>query len=70
MHLTQKEYSLSLGEYKTLTPRYYGPYEIVKHIGTQAYKLSLLTHLKLHDVFHVSLLKPSILSHEHVLDDD
>ena len=65
-----KRSTLSLGKYKKLSPRYCGPYEIVKCIGTQAYKLDLPAHLKVHNVFHVSLLKPYIPSPDHVLNDD
>ena len=39
-------------------------------MGTQAYKLSFPEHLKVHDVFHVSLLKKYIPSLDHVLNDD
>ena len=65
-----KRSSLSFGKYKKLSPRYCGPYEVVKCIGSQAYKLKLPIHLKVHDVFHVSLLKPYIPKQDHVLDDE
>src|SRR5271169_3060821 len=35
-----------------------GPYSIVERIGTQAYRLQLPQSLKVHPVFHVSLLEP------------
>ncbi|MCO5552666.1 hypothetical protein L7F22_006182 [Adiantum nelumboides] len=70
LRIHSKRSNLSLGKYKKLSPRYCGPYEIIKCIGTQAYKLKLPTHLKIHDVFHVSLLKPYILSEGHLLDDE
>ncbi|MCO5602337.1 hypothetical protein L7F22_056467 [Adiantum nelumboides] len=69
LRIHTKRSNLSLGKYKKLSPRYCGPYEIIKCIGTQAYKLKLPTHLKIHDVFHVSLLKPYILREGHLLDD-
>lgn len=70
LRVRPKRSNLSLGKYKKLSPRYCGPYEIVKRIGTHAYKLNLPTHLKVHDVFHISLLKPYIPSPDHVLNDD
>ncbi|PRQ22490.1 putative nucleotidyltransferase, Ribonuclease H [Rosa chinensis] len=43
-----------------LAPRYYGPFQVVKKIGTVAYHLKLPPSSRLHPVFHVSLLKRRI----------
>ena len=40
-----------------LQKRFVGPFEVMERIGTQAYKLKLPDHFKVHNVFHVSLLK-------------
>ena len=70
LRVKPKRSSLKLGKYKKLAYRYCGPYEIIKRIGEQSYKLALPPHLHIHDVFHVSLLKQYVANPEHVLDVD
>ena len=43
---------------KKLTPRFVGPYIIIKVISETTYKLDLSAIMKIHPVFHVLLLKP------------
>nr|GEV50805.1 transposon Ty3-G Gag-Pol polyprotein [Tanacetum cinerariifolium] len=40
-----------------LSPRYYGPYEVLAQVGTVAYKIKLPPSSLVHDVFHVSFLR-------------
>ncbi|XP_020426542.1 uncharacterized protein LOC109950819 [Prunus persica] len=53
-----------------LSPRYIGPYENVECVGPVAYRLALPPDLsRLHDVFHVSMLRKYIPDPSHVLEE-
>lgn len=39
---------------------FYGPFRIIERMGPVAYKLELAEHLRIHPVFHCSLLKPFV----------
>ena len=65
-----KKSSLRLGKHKKLAYRYCGPFKVTKRIGEQAYELELPSHLHVHNIFHVSLLKQYIADPSHVLNHD
>ena len=57
------------GKWGKLVPRYIGPFEILKRVGTVVYRLELPPSLSgVHDVFHVSILRKYTLDPAHVMD--
>ena len=53
---------------RELSPRFIGPYEILERVGLVAYRLALPLELaKLHDVFHVSMLRRYRSDPSHIL---
>ena len=60
--------TLILGKYKKLAPMYCGPFEILSKVGPVAYQLALPTNIKVHNVFHISILKIYIHDVSHVID--
>ena len=59
---------LRFGKRGNLSPRYIRPYKIVERIGEVAYRLELPSYLdRIHDVFHVSMLRKYIPNPSHVL---
>ena len=56
------------GKRGKLSPHYNGPYRIVERIGEVAYRLELPSYLnRIHDVFHVYMLRKYIPDPSHVL---
>jgi len=44
--------------YKKLSPKLYGPFNVLKKKGSRAYKLEISPRWKIHPAFHVSLVEP------------
>ena len=52
-----------------LSPKFIGPFEILERVCPVAYKLALpIAHLRVHDAFHVSILRKYITNPIHVID--
>ena len=59
---------LRFGKKWKLNPRFIGPYEILKRIGPMSNRLALPLELaKLHNVFHVSMLRRYLSNESHIL---
>ena len=44
-----------------LSPQYIGPFEITQRVGRLAYRIALPSYMvKMHDIFHVSMLRKYI----------
>ncbi|KAD4180155.1 hypothetical protein E3N88_28746 [Mikania micrantha] len=54
-----RQRSLAKKRFEKLSPRFYGPYFIIKKVGPVAYELALPDDARIHPVFHVSMLKPA-----------
>ncbi|XP_024030289.1 uncharacterized protein LOC112094196 [Morus notabilis] len=59
---------MRFGQKGKLSPRYIGPFEILKRVGKLAYELALPPSLSgIHGTFHVSMLRKYIAYPSHVL---
>jgi hypothetical protein len=55
-----KNTSLKSQHCQKIEHKFYGPYTVLKHVGSVAYQLALPSQSKLHLAFHVSCLKKVI----------
>ena len=68
MKVKAKRSSLSLGRCGKLAPRFFGPFEILAMKGPVTYELVLHVHVRVHNVFHGSLLNKYVYVTKHVVD--
>eukprot|EP00253_Pinus_taeda_P017239 PITA_17239 len=50
-----------------LAPRFCGPFQILARVGPVAYQLALPSHIRVHNVFHVSVLKKYVYDPRHII---
>jgi hypothetical protein len=60
--------SLRLGGCPKLAARYCGPFEILEKIASFAYMLAFPSSMRVHNAFHVSLLKKYVPDPNHIID--
>ncbi|XP_073017808.1 uncharacterized protein [Primulina eburnea] len=59
---------MRFGKKGKISPRYIRPFEILERVGKLAYRVSLPLNLaRIHNVFHVSMLRKYMPIHSHVL---
>ena len=60
---------IRFGKKRKLSPRFIGPFEILRRVGEVAYAVALPPELEhIHNVFHVSVLHPYKEGYKHVID--
>lgn len=45
---------------RKLAPKYVGPFQVVAAVGSVSFRVALPSEYRIHDVFHVSVLKKHI----------
>jgi hypothetical protein len=63
-----KRSSLRIGSFSKSTTRYCGPFEILEKIWPVAYMLAFPASMRVHNVFHLSLLNKYVPDPNHIVD--
>jgi hypothetical protein len=69
LKVTPKKSQLRLGKCYKFSPRYCGPFQILRKVGIVAYELKLPNDWRIHNVFHVSLLRKFVSDLNKLLQD-
>lgn len=67
VRIKPKKSTLRWAYFAKLAPRFCGPFQILERVGPVAYHLALLSHIWVHNVFHVSLLKRYVHDPRHII---
>ena len=68
LEVKPKESTLRLGSCAKMEPKFCGPFQVLARVGIVAYALAFPPSTKIHNVFHVSLLKKYIHGPTHVIE--
>ena len=63
-----RKISFKLGSCDKLSPKYHVPFEILAREGLVAYQLLFPPNLRIHNVFHISILNKYVHDGTHVID--
>ena len=70
LKVPEKSETMKTGPCPKLSPRYCGPFTILKRVGDMAYKLQLPRTSGIHPVFHVSRLKRKLGQSDNLIQED
>lgn len=60
--------AMRFGKKRKLSPRFVGPFEVLKRIGEVAYSIAILPqYANVHNVFHVSMLRKYVPDPKHII---
>lgn len=68
VRIIPKKRPLRWTTYAKLAPLFCGPFQIFERIGPVAYRLALPSHIHVHNMFHVYVLKRYVHDPKHIID--